>query len=127
MRAAIGLVVALACLTQAACSLPRFSMPRVHKVTIQQGNVITQRMIDQLRPGMTRSQVAFVMGEPIFRNIFNDDRWNYIYSIEVPGVFREQKRLTVYFENDLMTHFSGDFEPTSITEPDVPEGILEDA
>jgi outer membrane protein assembly factor BamE len=122
MRAAIGLIVVLTFLIQTACSLPR-----VHRVTVQQGNVITQRMIDQLRPGMTRSQVAFVMGEPIFRNTFNDDRWDYLYSLEIPGTFREQKRLTIYFENDLMTHFSGDFTPTVITEPDVPAEVVEEA
>ena len=42
-----------------------FKMPRVHKITVQQGNVITQEMIDRLKPGMTREQVAFVMGEPV--------------------------------------------------------------
>ncbi|MBX3706931.1 MAG: outer membrane protein assembly factor BamE [Pseudomonadales bacterium] len=127
MRQTIAIMVALACLTQAACSLPKFGLPRVHKVTIQQGNVITQRMIDQLRPGLTRSQVAFIMGEPIFRNTFDDSRWDYLYSIEIPGTFQDQKRLTVYFEGDVMTHFDGDFAPTEITPPEVPDEIIEDA
>ena len=48
------------------------SLPRVHKVSVQQGNVITQEMVDQLKPGMTRSQIAFIMGEPILRSAFND-------------------------------------------------------
>ena len=127
MRLTIGLLVMLACLTQAACSMPKFAFPRVHKVTIQQGNVITQRMIDQLKPGMTRDQVAFVMGEPIFLNPFAEDRWDYIYSLEIPGVYKERKRLTVHFQNDLMTHFSGDFAPTEIIQPELPPELLEDA
>ena len=65
-----------AALLLSACSMPRLGLPRVHKVTVQQGNVITQEMIDKLKPGMSRSQVAYIMGEPVFRNPFNDDRWD---------------------------------------------------
>jgi outer membrane protein assembly factor BamE len=127
MRLVIGIAVIAACLLQAACSMPNFRLPRLHKVTIQQGNVITQRMIDQLEPGLTRSQVAYIMGEPIYRNSFDDSRWNYIYSIEIPGAYKEQKRLTIYFDGDVMTHFDGDYTPTQITEPEVPPEIQEDS
>ena len=89
--------------------------PRVHKVTIQQGNVISQDMIDQLKPGMTRSQVAFIMGEPVLRNSFNTDRWDYLYTITVPGVFEDQKRVTLYFENDVLAYFTGDYAPSSVS------------
>jgi outer membrane protein assembly factor BamE len=126
MRLVIGTTVILACLVQAACSMPNFRLPRLHKVTIQQGNVITQRMIDQLEPGLTRSQVAFIMGEPIYRNTFDDSRWDFLYSVEIPGTYREQRRLTVYFDGDVMTHFDGDYAPTAITPPDVPEELVED-
>lgn len=126
MRVVIGIAVVLACLAQAACSMPNFRLPRVHKVTVQQGNVITQQMIDKLEPGLTRSQVAFIMGEPIYRNTFDDTRWDYLYSIEIPGVYQEQKRLSIFFDGDVMTHFDGDYSPTAITEPDVPAEITED-
>jgi outer membrane protein assembly factor BamE len=126
MRLAIGLAVILACLIQSACSMPRLKLPRVHKVTVQQGNVITQRMIDELKPGLTRSQVAFIMGEPVFRNTFDNDRWDYIYSVEIPGIYKEQKRLTVYFKDDVMTHWDGDFTPTAVTAPDVPPEAISD-
>lgn len=112
-------VLIIASLVSAACSfsVPRLRLPRVHKVTVQQGNVITQQMIDQLKPGMTRSQVAYVMGEPVFRNSFNDDRWDYIYTVEVPGVFDSQKRVSVFFENNALTFLTGDFAPTD-AQPD---------
>ena len=101
-----------------ACSMPKLSMPsfklpRVHKLTVQQGNVLSQEMIDKLKPGMTRSQVAYIMGEPIFRNSFNNSRWDYIYSIEIPGYFNEVIQVSLYFEQDLLAYFTGDFAPTS--------------
>lgn len=102
------------CSALAACSfsLPKLSIPRVYKMTVQQGNVITQEMIDQLKPGMTRSQVSFVMGEPVIRNTFDNDRWDYIYTIDIPGFFQEDRRLSLYFDNDMLAYFTGDYAPT---------------
>ncbi len=96
------LVITVAALLLSACSVPRIGLPRVHKVSVQQGNVITQDMIDQLKPGMTRSQVAYVMGEPVFRNAFDDNRWDYIYTLQIPGYYEEQKRVSLYFENEVL-------------------------
>ena len=89
-------------------------IPPVHRVTIQQGNVITQEMIDRLRPGMTRRQVQFVMGEPILGNTFRADRWDYIYNIQVGAQQRRQQRLTVYFDGDALSRFEGDFVPSEL-------------
>ncbi len=94
------------------CSLPKLKVPRVHKVTVQQGNVITQEMVDKLKPGMSRSQVAFVMGEPVLRNTFDDSRWDYIYTIDVPGYFNNEVRMSLFFENDVLAYFTGDLAPT---------------
>jgi outer membrane protein assembly factor BamE len=87
-------------------------MPRVHKITVQQGNVITQEMIDQLKPGMTRSQVAFIMGEPILRNAFNEARWDYMYTFELPGQYNRETRVSLYFEDDILAYFTGDLAPS---------------
>jgi outer membrane protein assembly factor BamE len=104
------LFVCLCIAALAGCNLPR-----VHKVTVQQGNVITQEMIDKLKPGMTRSQVAFVMGEPIFRNSFDDDRWDYVYTLEVPGYYQEEKKVSLYFDRDVLAYFTGDYAPSKAT------------
>lgn len=111
MRASFLLSLMISSLLLSA--LAGCSLPRVHKVTVQQGNVITQEMIDRLKPGMTRSQVAFVMGEPVFRNSFDDNRWDYIYTLEVPGYYQEQKRVSLFFENNLLAYFTGDYAPTA--------------
>lgn len=80
---------------------------------IQQGNVITQEMVDRLKPGMTRRQVAFVMGEPVLRNGFSPDRWDYVYSVQLPNQPMETRRLSLFFEDEVLAYFTGDFAPTS--------------
>lgn len=109
LRLSLALSAALAL---NACSIPRLHFPGVYKIDIQQGNIITQEMIDQLRPGMTKRQVVFVMGTPLVRDPFNQDRWDYVYSYQPGGGIRGQERITMFFENDMLTHFTGDFKPT---------------
>lgn len=88
------------------------SFPGVYKIDIQQGNVVTQDMIDQLRPGMTRRQVRFIMGNPLLTDTFHADRWDYLYSIQPGGGERQQERISVIFNsNDQLASLSGDFMP----------------
>ena len=86
--------------------------PGVYKISIPQGNIITQEMVDQLRPGMTKRQVIFVMGTPLVRDPYHQDRWDYVYNFQPGGGERGQERLSVLFENDQLISLSGDFEPT---------------
>ena len=97
----------LLCVSLAACTLPR-----VHKITIQQGNVITQEMIDRLKPGMTRRQVAFIMGDPVLRNGFTPDRWDYVYTIQLPNQAIQTRYVSLFFEDEVLAYFTGDFAPT---------------
>lgn len=88
------------------------SFPGVYKIDIQQGNVVTQDMIDQLRPGMSRSQVRFVMGNPLITDTFHADRWDYLYSIQPGGGQRLQERMSLIFDsNDKLAGLAGDFMP----------------
>lgn len=87
-------------------------IPGVYKIDIQQGNVVTQDMIDQLRPGMTRSQVRFIMGNPLIADTFHPNRWDYLYSIQPGGGQRQQERVTLTFDgSDHLVGLSGDFMP----------------
>jgi outer membrane protein assembly factor BamE len=88
------------------------SFPGVYKIDIQQGNVVTQDMINQLRPGMTRKQVRFIMGNPLLTDTFHADRWDYLYSLQPGGGERQQERVSVIFNsNDQLVSLSGDFMP----------------
>ncbi len=111
-----ALTVTLLAALLAACSFPKLSLPRLYKITVQQGNVITQEMVDKLKPGMTHSQVAFIMGEPILRNTFNENRWDYVYTVVLPGYFNQELRMSLFFENDVLAYFTGDLAPSAATE-----------
>ena len=112
--------IACASLVLAGCSFKRPRLPRVHKLTVQQGNVINQDMVDKLRPGMNRSQVAFIMGEPVVRNSFNNDRWDYVYTIELPGVYATTQTVSLYFVDEQLAYFTGDLVPSRFLETEEP-------
>ncbi len=93
-----------------ACS--NFRFPGVYKVGIQQGHIITQEMVEQLRLGMSKRQVRFVLGNTLIPDTFNDDRWDYPYSVR-RGSQGEitQYVYTVHFENDKLVKTEGDYLP----------------
>jgi outer membrane protein assembly factor BamE len=104
---------AFALLLLSGCgSVSSFSFPGVYRIDIPQGNIITQEMVDQLRPGLTKNQVIFILGTPLVRDTFHQGRWDYVYSFQPGGGERAQERLTLFFENDQLTHFTGDFQQT---------------
>ena len=88
------------------------SFPGAYKIDIQQGNVITQEMVDQLRPGMTRAQVQYVMGTPLLEDTFNKNRWDFVYSMQPGNEARTQTTVTVFFKNDVLASIEGDLRPS---------------
>ena len=99
------------------CSQLQF--PGVHKFDIQQGNIITQEMVDQLKPGMTKSQVRFVMGTPLVADSFNQDRWDYFYDIKKADGSQLREQVTILFdEEQKLVGLTGDYLPGSATTPE---------
>lgn len=96
--------------------VPDLKIPRVYKLSVQQGNVITQEMVDRLEPGMTRNQVEYVMGRPVLRDPFDDDQWVYLYTLEVPDVFIQAFKMVLIFEEDTLVSITGDYVPTTAEE-----------
>jgi outer membrane protein assembly factor BamE (lipoprotein component of BamABCDE complex) len=106
-------LVCAASLLAGCNSVPSLAFPGVYRIDIPQGNIITQEMIDQLRPGLTKRQVTFILGTPLIRDTFDQDRWDYLYSYQPGGGERVQERIAVFFDdNGELTHFEGDFEQT---------------
>ena len=86
-----------------------------HKIDIPQGNVLTQAMLDKLKPGMTPSQVRFILGTPLIVDPFHHNRWDYVYRLEKEGKVVENRRITVIFEDERLKLLQGDVLP----KPDV--------
>ena len=100
------LLISLAITFLGACSFVGF--PGVYRINIEQGNIVTQDMADQLKPGMNRRQVRFILGTPLAEDTFDQDRWDYIFVIRNGNKVLEQSRLTVEFEGDALVSISGD-------------------
>ena len=92
--------------------LSGIGLPRVHKVDVPQGNVIEQDQINQLRPGMNKQQVRFVMGTPMLDDSFHANRWDYIFRFKPGYGDIEYKQATLYFnENEKLVNIQGTFRP----------------
>jgi outer membrane protein assembly factor BamE len=109
MRKLLSVIPYLAALVLGGCSLDW--LPFVYRLDIHQGNVVSQEMVDQLKPGMTKRQVAFIMGTPLLKDPFHDNRWDYIYSNQPGNEPRVQKSITLAFKDDELTGLQGDFKP----------------
>lgn len=79
-----------------------------YKLEIQQGNVVTSKMLLQLRPGMTKSQVRYIMGTPLIVDSFHGNRWDYFYQLRQQGKVVEKRRVILDFDKELLTSVRGD-------------------
>jgi len=96
MRRFILLFVALSCLSLASCS--------VHKIDIQQGNVITQEMVETLTPGMDKRRVRLAIGSPMIQDPFHPNRWDYVYSFKAGMRDAGQSaHIVLYFDGDTLS------------------------
>ena len=94
-----------------ACSLlPGFMQP--YRIDIQQGNFVSQEAVSQLKPGMTKDQVRAALGTPLLVDIFHADRWDYVYMLDRRGQPRQQRHLSVFFEEGRLARLGGDVVAT---------------
>jgi outer membrane protein assembly factor BamE len=105
-------------LTALLVACGNLEFPGVYKIPIEQGNILTQEMVDQLKPGMSKSQVEYVLGSPVIRDTFNNERWDYLYSIQPAKGERKQHRLSVFFVDGKLNTISGDFFPSVASDDD---------
>lgn len=106
----MNLLRLLPLLLLAACS----NMPDVtstfspYRIDVRQGNLVTQEMVAQLKPGMTKDQVRFVLGTPLVTDVFHAERWDYVYRFQPGRGEIQQRRFTVYFEDGKLVRVAGD-------------------
>ncbi|MBU0603755.1 MAG: outer membrane protein assembly factor BamE [Gammaproteobacteria bacterium] len=110
VRASIVLLSLLAGCSSVPSALDITNRLNPYRIDIRQGNLVTQEMVAQLKAGMTRDQVRFLLGTPMLSDVFHPDRWDYVYYYK-PGnrpQDLQQRRLIVYFDNDLLASVGGD-------------------
>ena len=87
---------------------------------VQQGNYITQEMVAQLKPGLTRDQVRFVLGTPLVSDIFHEERWDYVFLRQRTNSREtEFRRIAVFFEEGKLKRVEGDIVAAAV--PGKPE------
>ncbi|MEP6608989.1 MAG: outer membrane protein assembly factor BamE [Burkholderiaceae bacterium] len=91
---------------------PTFLGP--YRPDVHQGNIITKEMVEQLRLGMTREQVRFMLGTPLLTSEFHKDRWDYAYYLNPRKGEVQNRRLTVYFKDNKLESFKSDEMPQEI-------------
>lgn len=112
-------VLAVACIS--GCGFIGF--PGVYRIDVEQGNIVTQEMADELKPGMSRRQVRFILGTPLVEDTFNESRWDYIYVKRKGSKVLSESRLTVVFDGDTLAGVEGDILPAAWMDPAAePEG-----
>jgi outer membrane protein assembly factor BamE len=123
-----GLLI-LGCLLLAGCGWRdfKFGLPGVYRIDIPQGNIVTQEMVDKLKPGMNKRQVRFVMGTPLIIDTFEPERWDYLQSMESKGHERSQERISLYFKDDLLVSIGGDLAPSESAEAEAAAPAESDA
>ena len=104
-----------------ACSSVRDKLPSgsgvssfitPYKIDIVQGNVVTREQSQALRPGMSRAQVADLLGTPLLTSVFHSDRWDYVFSFRRQGEVLQRRKVTLFFKDDVMDRFEADELPS---------------
>ena len=104
-----NLIVSLLMLSVlSACSSTRIAGIGPHRIDVQQGNALDQESVAKLKPGLSRAQVRFLVGTPLLVDPFHNNRWDYVYTFHKAGKLVEQKRITLFFDNDTLVRMEGD-------------------
>ncbi|WP_408157057.1 outer membrane protein assembly factor BamE [Herbaspirillum lusitanum] len=84
-----------------------FGFLKPYRIDIQQGNFVSKEMVSQLKPGMTREQVRFVLGTPLLADMFHANRWDYDFRLAKGNGQIMASRVSVFFKENLLEHVEG--------------------
>ena len=93
-----------------------FTFPIPYRIDVRQGNWVESSQVNRLKIGMKRDEVRYILGTPLIRDVFHPQRWDYLYRMRSgrDGAV-EKYRLTVYFEDDLLSRIQKGSVPQSET------------
>jgi len=108
MRKLVLITIIMAC----SVALSACSYFRVRQTDIQQGNIVTQAMLNELKRGMSKDQVSFLLGTPVLKSTLNENVWTYVYTFQRGGKgLIKKQHLYVHFKNNHLTSISGQYYP----------------
>lgn len=109
-------LAAIAALLLASCGSVGLPTPQLtpYRMEIQQGNFVSQEMVSQLKLGMSKDQVRFVLGTPLITDSFHAERWDYVFRRQRANSRElEQRKIAVFFEDGKLKRIEGDVMPAS--------------
>ena len=114
-----ALVLTLALCATTGCATADHYVPSwrsfgVYKIDVNQGNYLSQDMVDKLKVGMTQAQVRQALGTPLVASPFRADRWDYIYEYSQQGRVTEHRTFTVWFADSKLARWEGDALPETV-------------
>lgn len=86
----------------------------VYQPDIQQGNLILEARADQLRVGMSASEVLRIMGHPVLENQVTQNHWAYVYTMQRRGGQVQEKRVDVFFQGGRVSRVEKKLSPVVI-------------
>lgn len=101
MRIAKKALAVMLLINVAGCQLlPENAQLKSYRVLVQQGNVIDESKVDALKINMTKEQVTFLLGEPVVNNIFNKNRWDYVYYRKRDPEETKLNMISIFFDGE---------------------------
>ncbi len=92
----------------------------VHRIDIQQGNLVTQEQLAKVKPGMSRNDVKNALGTPLLQDVFHANRWDYYFTNEQAtkygpfGRETQKYQVTIFFEKEKVSRIEGEASPVEI-------------
>lgn len=83
----------------------------IYRQPVFQGNLLEKSNVDQLKPGMTQSQVVALLGSPPVADPFHQERWDYVATERRGRGDTVVKNLTVWFDGQTLTRMEGEYFP----------------
>lgn len=79
-----------------------------YQFDLYQGNDIPLERVGQIQPGMAQEEVRYLLGTPLLNDVFETERWDYIY-FEKPGNGEETRcHLAIFFERGRVARVTHD-------------------
>ena len=131
MKILLLILIQITMITISGCQLlPENAQLRSYRALVQQGNVIEESKVDSLKINMTKEQVIFLMGEPIVSNIFNKERWDYVYYKKRDPEITQLNMVSIFFKNNsiasmkkIIKNDDGLFEVSANNKDNMPEFV----